>query len=546
MKKKILMFLLAICLIFPCAIMLTACNDLSQATLLGFEVYIKGVNTPVFECTSGETAITAEDISVKSVWTHAKRNENVPLSDFDISVKWHDQDGEKTTLPNFWTNGTGSTENDYATTYEFTLTFKNDNSLYTSFNVDIKPKVVTNCRVRIFDGEQYTYNAEMIWGHNERETDPAKQYVFDIENLDEGYDLHEHIQWAIIEKDVYDALATEEDKKDFINNSQAFSTSQINSNICPGTYYVFAYVPDWNNNTYGECGNGKILNYATLKILPIEIEQQKNENRVLQHTYNHSLEQDFKYNAIDIVSELKLAVDYDEYYNNLWADYYVFEDGTWKVLDRNEEIGPNETKEKPIQAHAVNTADGYKLVGLKNIEASLTEWVFINDDGTQGADVTDNSLIEVIDYKELSAYKQGLYVKFPVYYMAEDISESLNIYFDCSKLFSTEVKIRKHVINLVPSIDVGRGDANSNKYITGFNTFEFTYGETNPEQIMQTALTNGTGGFYFDGFNQTAASEQPYYGYLRLENPHYAWKVDGVNYTSEPVVITYYIHPAQD
>ena len=278
--------------------------------------------------------------------------------------------------------------------------------------------------------------------------------------------------------------------------------------------------------------------------MPIEIEQQENENRVLQHTYNYSLEQDFKYDAIDVISELKLAVDYDEYYNNLWADYYVFEHGTWKVLDRYEEVGPNETKEKPIQAHAVNTADGYKLVDLKNMESSLTEWVFINDDGTKGADVTDNSLIEVIDYKDLSTYKNGLYAKFPVYYMA--VSESMSEYLDCSKLFRTEVKIRKHVINLVPSIDVGRGDATSNKYITGFNTFEFIYGETNPEQIMQNTLRNGTGGFYFDGFNKTEASDQPYYGYLRLENPHYAWKLDGVNYCSEPVVITYYIHPVED
>ena len=540
MKKKILMFLFAICFIFPSLIMLTACDnsvgDPSQAILLGFEVYIKGVNTPEFEC--------AEDVSVKSVWTHAKRNATVPLSDFDISVKWIDEYDTKTTLPDFWTNGTGSTANDYATTYEFTLTYKNDNALYASFNVVIKPKAVTNCRVRIFNGEEYTYNAEMIWGHNERETDPEKQYTFNVENLDSGYDLHEHMQWAIIDKDVYDSLATEEDKKEFISGSQAFSTSQIDSHFTPGTYYIFAYVPEWNNNVYGEYGDGKIYSYATLTILPIEIEQQKNENRVLQHTYNHSLEQDFKYDAIDVVSELKLAVDYDEYYSNLWANYYVFENGNWKVLDRYEEVGPNEKKERSIQVHAVNTADGYKLVDLKNMESSLTEWVFINDDGTNGADITDNSLIEVIDYKELSTYKNGSSVKIPVYYMA--VSESMSAYLDCSKLFRTEVKIKKHVINLVPSIDVEHGGANTDEYVTGFNTFEFTYGETNSEKVMQNALSNGTGGFYFDGFDKTEASDQPYYGYLRLESPHYAWKLDGVHNSSEPVVITYYIHPVQN
>ena len=48
--------------------------------------------------------------------------------------------------------------------------------------------------------------------------------------------------------------------------------------------------------------------------------------------------------------------------------------------------------------------------------------------------------------------------------------------------------------------------------------------------------------YVFEGFDQTEYSTEPYYGYVKLKSSNMAWKLDGVNYTSEPLIITYYIN----
>ena len=138
--------------------------------------------------------------------------------------------------------------------------------------------------------------------------------------------------------------------------------------------------------------------------------------------------------------------------------------------------------------------------------------------------------------------------------MLDNSSDSSNIQFDYSHLYRTQIKISKYIVSIVPSVDVEGGDANTNKFITGPNTFEFTYGDQiqvgaevwNPQQIMQNVLSNAFYQcYYFVGINQTEPSDEPYYGYVTLNSPHIAWKLDGINYTSDPLVITYYIHPAE-
>ena len=201
-------------------------------------------------------------------------------------------------------------------------------------------------------------------------------------------------------------METAEQKKQFIQSSQAFSTGQIYEHYTNGTYYIFAYVPECNNKLYGEYGDGYIYNHATLTIKPIDFIQTKNENRVLQHSDWGELKKDFKHVDVETVSEISTNVDYD-YSSCISTQPYIYEQESWKVLELYNQIDEYTIEYKAIQVHAINTADGYKLVDLKNIEESRTEWVFINTDGTQGEDVADNSLIEIIDYKELADYKNA-------------------------------------------------------------------------------------------------------------------------------------------
>lgn len=552
MKKRFLTFIMTVCFILPCLFILTACSQGGEPIFIEYAIYIKGTKTDTFECVSGENAITAEDITVKSTWTDERKNTEVALSEFEISVKWQDEwAGEQTTMPDFWTNGTGSTAGVYATTYEFTL---EKDSFTSTFKVVIKPKKNQDVRVRIFDGTEYTYSAEMLWGYNEREVDAEKHYTFDVENLDAGYDQQEHMQWAMIKKETYDALETIEQKKDFIRTCQSFSTGQIYEHYEPGTYYVFAYVPDWNSTTYGEDGDGRVYNYATLTILPIGFEQERVENRVFQHDTSQ-YKNAFVYTDLSLTQEISPEVGDG---NELIFDCepYVYENGSWKITPALEVINEPDRFDiiyKTIKAHAVQTVDGYKLVDLKDYTTSMTEWVYINTDGTQGDIVTDNSLIEVVEYSELADYISGTSINIPIYYMIDNSENTLGSFYDCSNVYKTSVKIKKYTNIIAPSVEPNVGGVLATIYVTAKNTFEFTYGDRcqltwadtldSPQAIMYHIISNASSSLYdLTDFDKTDYSEDPYYGYVTLNSPHYAWKLDGVNYTSEPLKITYYIN----
>ena len=73
MKKKIFTFLLAVCLILPCALFVTACDN-EQPVFNGYEVFINGTKTDEFQCVANEDAITPEDVTIKSNWSDEKNN----------------------------------------------------------------------------------------------------------------------------------------------------------------------------------------------------------------------------------------------------------------------------------------------------------------------------------------------------------------------------------------------------------------------------------------------------------------------------------------
>ena len=536
MKKKFLMLLLAICLMIPCAFLLTACDglgDSSNAILTGYEVYIKGIKTNEFTCTSGETAITPQDITIKSVWTHPRKNADVPFSDFSVTVKWWNEYGaEEYTMPDFWTNGTGDTTNDYATIYEFTLT---DNLCLCSaqFQVNLAPKLNNNCRIRIFNGSEYSYEAQMLWGHNDWETDDSKDFSFDIENLDLEYNQQEHIQWALIEKNVYDSLTSEEEKKTFIQSSDDFSQTQIYNDYMPGTYYVFAFVPRCNNTVYGEYGDGKIYNCATLTILPLQFEQEKIETRVLQHT--ESEREDFDYSKVYLAEEIKPYIEEHEHY--MYCSPYVYKNGEWVVYE--------DFRTETLKVHAIKVDNKYQLVELKDVSTSKNQWVFINANGTQGDPVTDNSKIEVVDYSQIERYKNGTSIDCFVYFMVDN-TDWISERYDCTNLYQTKLKIKKYLINNPPVTVVGEIPN-----IVAPYTFEFTYGEvhiinnnqetTSFAEIIENTYLQNYNVYNLVGGNETECSTDPYYAYITLTTGNMAWLLDG-HYTSQPITVTYYIN----
>ncbi|MBO4962971.1 MAG: hypothetical protein J6C97_04255 [Clostridia bacterium] len=550
MKNKLLIFLFVITLIIPCAFLLGACDKGStppQAEFLYYDIYIKGEKTTLFECGSVDIAITPQDITIKSVYTDESKNEIIPFSEFTVSVLWSDENwAPQTTLPNFWTNGTGDTSNDLATTYSFTLTHNTIADQFLTFEVIIGLKSITNCRVRIYDGNQYQYSAQMVWAHNYIETNPDKHFKFEVENLDANYD--KEIQWALIEKDVYDALSSPQEKKDYVLNYSAFYEMQVYTCQKPGTYYVFAIVPDCDNITYGIDKDGRIYDYATLTIVDREIE------RVKQYfEYDYNADSIRKENTSYGNSFFGYPIDYhidlfDEIVNveerNLDFAFYGFNGTNWQSLLSYEQSNTT------IKVHAVKENDVYKWVVLKDVNNSLTEWVYVNEDGTKSNDlVADNSKIELIDYVDLYYYTKNSQITIPVYYKVKDMSE-FSLYYDCSTTYETEITIKKRLNDYFPYVKAGTHPNVPNQD----NLVEMVYGELfrlndhhvvyDPWEIVNDALKITYHEYTLIGCDYSGFTNGPREAYVTTGNPNVAWKVDEQTYNSVPITIYYQIHKA--
>lgn len=527
MKKNFIKYLLSICLVLPFAFLLTACDTGSsnKDVLNGYDIYINGTKTNEFVCNIGDEAITAEDVVVKSNWSNESKNAVVPLTDFDLSVKWLDQySSEQTTIPNFWT--TGSTSQDYTTTYTFTLA---KDGISTNFTVKLTKKPIQNAKVCFTKNGETLSNIDIEWNHNNRHSStPNNQYKLDIENLEANFN-YENIHWICVEKDTYDSKNTPEEKKEYVKSINSVQSAESIFNNNPGTYYIFAsvYSP---TSVYGD--NGYIFDYATLTISPASITQE-----VKSHisNYEETNTENISFYTLNVSEEIDMY-GVDEVLID--CKQQVFDHGVWKT-----------STTETVKAHAIKDSNGnYQWVDLKDFDTNHTDWVYINDDGTQGESVSDTSKIEAVDYIKLAHYTNDKSITLPIYYTVADLSEH-NYYFDYEKLFKTEATINKYLYTGdMPSINVG-----DHPNVIGLNTFEFTYKPVteyseSPFAIINQAIDTFYKCYSLPEYESVSTlieySEDPYVLNISLNNPNFAWSKDGETYNSVPVELKYYIKKA--
>ena len=528
MKKRILTFVLALFLILPCAILFVACgDDPVEPTLNGYKLYINGEDTQSFECEWGQNAITANNVVIKSDWSDSSKNGAVPLSEFDISVSWTDADYvEHDTFPNFWTEGT--TINDVPTAYSFT--FKKDGKevymwVYISKANSLNPSVKIK---HSGDGSEKSVRS-VEWNYNNRNCDnPSKQYSLTVAGgIEEGYNLDNAI-WYAVEKDIYNAIETEEEKKRYVSeNVSSCSSGQI-FEFEPGEYYVFAYLSESEHYTYGE--NGWIYNYATLKIVPADIEQEIKTN---VYDFSEDSGSNFSYN--ELADYCEQEVELAQYSGAL--SYYGFSGGEWGNLN-------NIPTCNAVKVNAVVENGEYVLV---DYDPYNEVWCKLNADGDFGEKLDDDADIEFVDYVEIQSYIEGNTITFPVYYK---INEEVGGFYNFDEIFKTYITLNKYKLTGKVPCSVIEVEGGSSL----INSFNFEYSGENFKFYIEKAF-----GFYdnstYRNLYEIVGGEEvdagSYSAKLVIKNPNYAWKYnsddeyDSIVYTSEPISISYVIEPAK-
>lgn len=498
MKKKILTFMLSLCFILPCAFLFSACGSEPEPTLNGYTLYIKGEETTQFETVYGNNAITADDIRIKSDWSDSSKNALVPITDFELSVSWYDENGEEqTTLPNFWTERT--TVNDLPTGYTFRLTNDNANLW---FYVDIRKSTYPNTRVQVqtpYGGT--TSNATIQWHYNSRnydEANPDAQYKLVLSGVEEGYSGIEFFYH--VERSVYDALETEQAKKEYIQQLSASTWEALEEE--PGTYYVFAWMSDSDYYKYGE--EGYIYNYATINIVDAVIEQNA-------HPYEHNFSTDSGNFSYD--SAFYQCIDYEIDIVNVITevDFYAYNGSEWGFVDF-------ESSFDTLKVNAIKELDKYVLVDYYG-----NGWYKVNTDGTRGEALTGDEVIEYVEYTKIQSYIDGTSIKIPVNYMvSEDVNSKYESHYDCSKIFKTYITLNKWVLEHTPKAEHIAYEG----IVVGHNSFEFTYRGGSFVYEIKDSFNRYNNIDLFEFINADETEVGYHQGYLRLKNPNHAW----VNY----------------
>ena len=511
MKKKFLTFLLAICFMIPFAFLLTACGDNppDEPSLNSYTLYIKDVETYEYRCVYGEKAIQPEDVVVKANWSDDTQT-TVPLSDFDISVLWYNENSEEqTTMPNFWTNGTGDTYQDLATNYSFKLS---QDGYILFFSVNISKANNSSLSVLINYNNESSDIAEMEWAHNRR--NPNDIYSLEVSGLEEGYD--EYINWYPISKSEYLTFSTTEELKEYlIEQRGAYSEHNLFNNLTPDTYYIFAKVSESDNYNYGEEEDGWVSDYATLTITKADIMQTAQNNEI---DYQSDWESDIE--LYQLTEFLDNEITNIEGTKNYLAYYY--ENGEWTTKDFSGEI----------KVHAIKDELGYTLVDLVDWESGTNEWFTINEDGSNALPVTDTSKIELVSYSKLRHYINSSKITIPVYYMID--AERMGGHYDFTEVFKTKVKINKYILDIgMPIVEKGTplnyGEVIEDDY------FKFTYTTStsitqSPSAVMEQAYRAVNRDAYNKIYTLTKHTEKECTQYYHvaevvLLNPNFAWNL---------------------
>ena len=529
MKKKILTFLMAICFILPCAFIAMACGPTRY--LVGFDVYIKGVQTDTFTCEWGQDAITASDVKLVAKYSTGE-TVDLTINDFDVSISWNNTlEGEQgeTGTPNFWTEKT--TANDLITIYTFDLKLK-DGVLEDApeanrdawFSVEITRASDANSLGVAFtkDGNT-TDDLTVEWTYNMRNYENESSLcITGCKEAEVPFALY-----YVVTKQMYNSFQTQQAKQEFVQQQEAFHGDFTNLN--PGYYYIFAYVHDSDTYTYGW-----VWDYASLEVSTANAEQEIPETYPHVFNFNQCGSDDFCWDAVSpyIRSEISIVEIIDDNLN--WATpklavkhYYSQYEST--LLDDN--------TNSVITTQAVEEGGKYY-----QIERDLEEGTWRKTSNNQ--EVTDTSKISLVKYYECEEYKNGLSITVPVYYQILK-NTGTESYFNFNKIYKTYIKLDKALFSEVPVYNKDTYSYNEEKGCAEF-VFRIDHTDfTDDLRYMIEISGNQTLGEYYDaiyafsGGQVTGAGNHTFT--VALKNHNYAWIGVDEGY-SDPITFDFIVN----
>ena len=261
MKKKLLSFVFAFCLIIPCIFLLSACGNDKKLNYIQVSLADGEYSTSIYGMSRDFGNTTGlNNIKIKAYYSD-NSNENVELTNAQITVSFTADGSEESRVTKTFEEYTQMCENSNLTagSWRLTLNYK-DNScevnIYVSkvnntsnYTLKVTSKVGNIGENKIYYGTKFKGINYSVFNGNTQLDDSIVEKIYILNKSDDSTNYYNYDISSLTTQEEINALINALPKPNKIYNSQSYGAFDLSNleGVKPGTYLIFAEIKEQEN-----------------------------------------------------------------------------------------------------------------------------------------------------------------------------------------------------------------------------------------------------------------------------------------------------------
>ena len=260
MKKKLLSFVFAFCLIIPCIFLLSACGNDKKLNYIQVSLADGEYSTPISETRDFGNTTGLNNIKIKAYYSDGSE-ENVELTNVQITVSFSADGSEESRVTKTFEEYTQMCENSNLTagSWRLTLNYK-DNScevnIYVSkvnntsnYTLKVTSKVGNIGENKIYYGTKFKGINYSVFNGNTQLDDSIVEKIYILNKSDDSTNYYNYDISSLTTQEEINALINALPKPNKIYNSQSYGAFDLSNleGVKPGTYLIFAEIKEQEN-----------------------------------------------------------------------------------------------------------------------------------------------------------------------------------------------------------------------------------------------------------------------------------------------------------
>ena len=356
LKKKLLSFIFAFCLVIPCVFLLCACGNDKKLNYIQVSLSDGEYSTSIHESRVFGNTSGLNNIKIKAYYSNGS-DESVDLANAQTTVSYSADGAEQSRVTKTFEEYTQMCENSNLTagSWRLTLNYKDSTceiNIYVSktnsnnnYTLKVTSKVKNIGENQIYYGTKFEGIDYSVFNGNTQLDDSMVEKIYILNKSDDSTN-YDNYDISLLSQDEINALP----KPNEIYNSENYSAFDLSylEGVKPGKYLIFAEIKEQENY---------LTSYSTYQTLVVKKSQivATAENFVIDYTFNYdncksvTLDEMLKYGYSNSKINGKLSLlfnsDLNDENNNLVNDnkltsetliWHNFENSEWDFIRTSE------------------------------------------------------------------------------------------------------------------------------------------------------------------------------------------------------------------